>query len=168
MNLDDLKQGINSIWDTVAEGWQRVRQSAAGALIRFMPGEDANLPPKSAVDDDFYLPSHGWAMIGGDVFEDDQHLVIRLEIPGMEKEAFDLEVLEDTLIVGGEKRFEREQTDGRYRVLQCAYGSFRRVVPLPARVVPGQANATYANGVLKINLPKAAPGKPEKHTIKVT
>jgi HSP20 family molecular chaperone IbpA len=35
-------------------------------------------------------------------------------------------------------------------------------------VLPGQANATYANGVLKINLPKAAPGKPEKHTIKVT
>jgi HSP20 family protein len=86
----------------------------------------------------------------------------------MEKEAFDLEVLEDTLIVNGEKRFEREQTDGRYRVLQCAYGSFRRIVPLPARVLPGQANATYANGVLKINLPKAAPGKPEKHTIKVT
>ena len=167
MNLEDLKQGINSFWDSVAEGWQRLRQSAAGALIRFMPGETANLPPKNEVDDEFYLPSHGWAMIGGNVFEDDTRLVVRLEIPGMQKEAFDLEVLEDTLVVSGEKRFEREHTEGRYRVLQCAYGSFRRVVPLPARVLPGQASATYADGVLKIDLPKASPGRPEKHTIKV-
>ena len=167
MKLDDLREGINSFWDSVAEGWQRLRQSAAGALIRFLPGENADLPAKSEVDDDFYLPSHGWAMIGGDVFEDDKRLIVRLEIPGMQKEDFELEVLEDTLEVSGEKRFEREQTQGRYRVLQCAYGSFRRIVPLPVRVLPGQASAVYANGVLKVELPKAAPGRPEKHTIKV-
>lgn len=168
MKLDDLRQGINSFWGSVAEGWQRLRQSAAGALIRFLPGENANLPAKSEVDDDFYLPSHGWAVIGGDVFEDDKRFVVRLEIPGMQKDAFDLEVLDDALVVSGEKRFEREHSEGRYRVLQCAYGSFRRVVPLPARVVPGDASATYSEGVLKVSLPKAQPGKPEKHTIRVT
>ena len=168
MKLEDLKQGINSFWETVAEGWQRVRQSAAGALVRFMPSENANLPPKSEVDDDFYLPSQGWTMIGADLYEDEKRLIVRLEIPGMQKEAFDLEVLEDTLVVSGEKRFEREHSQGRYRVLQCAYGSFRRVVPLPVRVLPGEASATYTDGVLKIDLPKADPGKPEKHTIKVS
>jgi HSP20 family protein len=57
MVLNDVKQGFASLWDSVSEGWQRVRQSAAGALIRFTPGEHSTLPEKSAVDDDFYFPS---------------------------------------------------------------------------------------------------------------
>jgi HSP20 family protein len=167
MKLEEIKQGFTSLLDSVADGWQRLRQSAAGALVRFKPGEGANLPAKGEVDDDFYLPSHGWSMLGGDVFEDDTRLIVRLEVPGMEKEAFTVEVVGDTLVVRGEKRFERENTEGRWRVLQCAYGSFRRVVPLPAQVLADRAKAAYKNGVLKIELPKAAPGKPQTLTIKV-
>jgi HSP20 family protein len=59
-------------------------------------------------------------MLGGDVFEDDKGLVVRLEVPGMEKSDFDIEVTDQKLVVRGEKRFERETTDGRYRFLQCA------------------------------------------------
>ncbi len=168
MILNDLKQGFTSLWDTMAEGWQRLRQSAAGALIRFVPADPASLPGKGEVDDDFYLPSQGWALLGGDVFEDERRLVVRIEVPGMKKEEFKIEVLDDTLVVSGEKRFEREANEGRYRVLQCAYGSFRRAVPLPTRVLPDQAKATYVDGVLKVELPKAYPGKPESHTIRVS
>jgi HSP20 family protein len=167
MKLEEIKQGFTSLLDSVADGWQRLRQSAAGALVRFKPGEEANMPAKGEVDDDFYLPSHGWSMLGGDVFEDDTRLVVRLEVPGMEKEEFTVEVAGDALVVRGEKRFEREDTQGRWRVLQCAYGSFRRVVPLPATVLADRAKASYKNGVLKIELPKAAPGKPQTLTIKV-
>lgn len=167
MKLDDIRQGFNTLWDSVAEGWQRLRQSAAGALIRFLPGEGANLPGKAEVDDAFYLPSHGWAFLGGDVFEDERRLVVRVEIPGMKKDELRIEVEDDVLVVSGEKRFERETSEGRYRVLQCAYGAFRRVVPLPARVLADQANASYADGVLRIELPKAAPGQPQRHTIPV-
>jgi len=167
MKLEDLKQGFTSLWESVSEGWQRLRQSATGALIRFMPGEGANLPAKGEVDDEFYLPSHGWALLGGDVFEDERRLVVRVEVPGMQKDEFKIEVLDDALVVSGEKRFERETSEGRYRVLQCAYGSFRRVIPLPARVLPEQASARYADGVLKIELPKESPGKPHSHTIQV-
>jgi HSP20 family protein len=168
MRLEDLKHGFNSLWESVAEGWHRLRQSATGALIRFMPGEGSDLPRKSDVDDDFYLPSHGWALLGGDVFEDDRRLVVRVEIPGMRKDEFRIEVTDETLVVSGEKRFERESSEGRYRVLQCAYGSFRRVIPLPARVLSEQASARYADGVLRIELPKAAPGKPSGRTIQVS
>jgi HSP20 family protein len=76
-------------------------------------------------------------------------------------------VVGDALVVRGEKRFEREESEGRWRVLQCAYGSFRRVVPLPAPVLADRAKASYRNGVLKIELPKAAPGKPQTLAIKV-
>ena len=168
MRLEDLKQGFTSLWDSVAEGWQRLRQSAAGALIRFMPGEGSNLPGKAEVDDDFYLPSQGWALLGGDVFEDERRLVVRIEIPGMRKDEFKIEVLDDDLVVSGQKRFERESSEGRYRVLQCAYGSFQRVIPLPVRVIADQASARYADGVLRVELPKASPGKPQSHSIPVS
>jgi hypothetical protein len=49
-------------------GQRGMRQSAAGAATRFWPGEQANVPAKVEVDDDFYLPSHGWSMLGGDMF----------------------------------------------------------------------------------------------------
>jgi HSP20 family protein len=52
-------------------------------------------------------------------------------------------------------------------VLQCAYGSFRRVVPLPAAVRADQAKASYTDGVVRIDLPKAEPGRPKAMTIKV-
>ena len=58
-------------------------------------------------------------------------------------------------------------TEGRWRVMQCAYGSFHRVVPLPARVLADQARASYKNGVLRVELPKATPGKPRPVTIPV-
>lgn len=170
MTLQGWKQGAESLWDTVAdsvaEGWQRVRQQASGALTRFKPDE-RRLPPLSWIDDEALLPSPGWSMLGGDVFEDDKRLVVRLEVPGMEKDDLDVHVTDGALIVRGEKRFEHEQTEGRWRVLQCAYGSFNRVVPLPAEVRTDEARASYRNGVLKIELPKAVAGRPKAWSIPV-
>jgi HSP20 family protein len=52
-------------------------------------------------------------------------------------------------------------------MLQCAYGSFRRVVPLPVPVLADASKASYNAGVLKIELTKAKQGKPKVQTIKV-
>lgn len=168
MRMDEIRQGFSSLWDSVAEGWQRLRESAAGALTRFRPGEKSNLPARAEVDDEFYQPTHGWSMLGGDVFEDDKRLVVRLEVPGMSKGDFDIEVLDDMLVVRGEKRFERESTEGRYRVLQCAYGSFSRTVPLPVAVRSDRAGASFRDGVLRIELPKMEPGRPKRVLLKVS
>jgi len=108
MKLESLKEGFGTLWENMADGWRHLTQSAAGALTRFRPGEGANLPASSEVDDAFYLPTRSWAMLGGDVFEDDRHLVVRLEVPGLEKEDIDIEIRDDTLVVTGEKHFERE------------------------------------------------------------
>jgi HSP20 family protein len=161
MRLDSLKNEVASWWDSVADGWRQLTRSAAGALTRFKPGEHADLPAREEIDDVTYLPSQRWAMLGGDVFEDDSRLVVRLEIPGLDKQDLDIEVRDDALVVSGEKRFSREATEGRWRVMQCAYGSFRRVVPLPAAVRPDAASARYADGVLRVELPKAEPGTPK-------
>lgn len=167
MGIEEIKQGFSSFLDSVTEGWRHLRESASSALTGFKPGEQTNLPMRSEVDDAFYLPGVGWSMLGNDLFEDDKRVVVRLEIPGLEKSDLDLEVQDDTLIVRGEKRFEREETEGRYRLLQCAYGSFRRIVPLPAAVLTEQAKASYKNGVLRVELPKAENETPRKITVKV-
>jgi HSP20 family protein len=167
MKLESIKEGVGSFLDSVAEGWHHLRESAANALTRFKPSEGSLLPDKAAVDDPFYFPMISWSMLGGEVFEDETRVVVRLEVPGLDKTDLDIEVHEGMLIVKGEKRFERENTDGRWRVMQCAYGTFRRVVPLSSLVLAEQADATYKNGVLRIELPKAKPQKPSRHTIKV-
>ncbi len=168
MKLDDLKESFGSLWENIAEGWRHLSSSAASALTSFKPGEKTNLPAAADVDDDFFLPGRGWAMLNGEVFEDENRLVVRLEVPGMSKEDIGIEVRDDALVMSGEKRFERESSQGRWRVMQCAYGSFRRVVPLPVPVKADKARASYRNGVLRVELPKAEPGKPRKVTIKVS
>jgi HSP20 family protein len=167
MRLDDIKQGLSSLWDSMAEGWQHMRQSASTALTGFKAEDRTNLPAPSDVDDVFYMPSRSWAMLGGDLFEDDKRVVVRIEMPGLDKDNLDIEVQGNALIVRGEKHFEREDTDGRYRVLQCAYGSFRRVFPLHTEVEIDQAQATYRNGVLRVELPKSKPSEPRRFTVKV-
>lgn len=167
MKLDDVRHGFSNIWDSMAEGWHRLRDGTVGALTRFRPGEKSGLPEKGTVDDGFYWPSQSWSLLGGDLFEDERRLVVRLEIPGLDKNDFDIEIQDDVLIVSGEKRFESESTAGRYRLLQCAYGSFRRVVPLPVQVLADQAKAIYRNGVLRVELPKAEQSTPRKIAISV-
>lgn len=167
MNLAGLKHGIGSVWESVSDGWRRLRDSAASALTLFKPSERDPLPAAEAVDDAHYLPSAGWAMLAGNVFEDEKNVIVWLEIPGMEKDNFDIAVSDNLLTVSGEKRFEREGSEGRYRSFECAYGAFHRSVPLPASVDVDQAKATYRNGILKITLPKRAPARPKASRIPV-
>lgn len=167
MKLEDIKEGVSSFLDSVAGGWQHLRESAANALTRFKPSAESKLPAQNSIDDPFYWPSRNWSILGGELFEDDQRLVVRLEVPGMDKKDMSIEISGDTLILSGEKRFSDESLDGRWRIMQCAYGSFRRAVPLAVPVLADKAKATYTNGVLRVELPKANPGKPKARTIRV-
>jgi HSP20 family protein len=168
MAFEEIKHNFSSFWDSVAEGWQQLRRSASNALTGFTPSAQTNMPAHGEVDDSFFVPALRWSMLGGDVFEDDKRVVVRLEVPGVDKNDLDIEVQGDTLTVRGEKRFERENTQGRYRVLQCAYGGFTRAVPLPAKVLADKSKAEYKNGVLRIELPKAELDQPRRLNIKVS
>ena len=171
MKIENIRQGFGSLWDSMtesmSEGWDRLRQTASSALTRFQPGERTALPPREEIDDSRFRPVTGWAMLGGDVFEDAERVVVRLEAPGLAKEDFDVQVHGQTLVVRGDKRFEREATQGRWRVLQCAYGAFERRVGLPAPVMGDAARADYRQGVLRIELPKAAPAAPHSVSVRV-
>jgi HSP20 family protein len=167
MKIENLKENFDSMLDSIAEGWKHLRNSATGALTHFRPGANTSLPAREDIDDQFYLPDFGWAMLGGDLFEDERRLVVRVEIPGIPKEAIDIELTEQKLVISGEKRFERENSEGRWHMMQCAYGSFRREIPLPVSVKTEEAKATYRNGVLRVEMPKQHAGKLSGFKLKV-
>ena len=64
------------------------------------------------------------------------------------------------LSVRGEKRVDSRSARGGYSVVECAYGAFRRDVPPPVAVQADRAKASYRDGVLRIELPKAEGTRP--------
>ena len=147
---EQLKQGAGQAWQSVSEGWREFSTRASGALTRFLP----SAADKSEANDDALLPPSGWAFLAADVIDDDEKVIVRLEAPGMRREDFNVELKGDVLTVRGEKRLDRKLDRGRYRVVQCAYGSFCREVALPVSVQADKTKASYRDGVLCIELPK--------------
>ncbi|OYT99616.1 MAG: heat-shock protein Hsp20 [Burkholderiales bacterium PBB1] len=155
---EQFKQGADQAWESLAEGWRELGARASGALTRFRPAQSAtekSISPTGADERDHGPVSFGrWAFMAADVFDDDDTVIVRIEAPGLRREDFNIELHGDTLSVWGEKRSDREITRGRYSVVQCAYGSFRREVVLPAAVQADKTKAHYRDGVLRIELPK--------------
>jgi HSP20 family protein len=97
-----------------------------------------------------------------EVFERDGQFVVRAEVPGLTKDDINVEVLGGQLVISGErKREQEEKREGFYRS-ERVYGAFHRIIPLPERVNPEQAKATFANGVLEITMPQAPAPKGQR------
>jgi HSP20 family protein len=91
-----------------------------------------------------------------DVTDEGDALRIVAEMPGMTRDDVELEVVDDMLILSGDKRFESSSEEqGCYRV-ERSFGHFQRAIPLPAGVDVGRAEARFENGVLTLRVPKAA------------
>jgi len=164
---EQLKQGADQAWESLAEGWRELSARASGALTRFRPAAEPVTRPQTAADpDDGPLAFGRWAFMAADVFDDDDQVVVRIEAPGLRREDFNIELQGDTLTVWGEKRSDREVQRGHYRVMQCAYGRFRRDVALPVAVKADKTQATYRDGVLRIALPKADEARARRIAVK--
>lgn len=130
--------------------------------------------PKQGADQAWESLAEGWrelsarasGALASDVFDDDDKVVVRIEAPGLRREDFNIELRGDTLTVWGEKRFDREVSRGRYSVVQCAYGSFRRDVALPVAVKADHPRATYRDGVLRIELPRTDEARARRIVVK--
>jgi HSP20 family protein len=100
-----------------------------------------------------------------DVAESDGEVVVKVEVPGVEKEQLHLTVADDHLTVRGETRKESTEKRKNYYRQEIRSGSFQRTVPLPVEVDAAKAHAELKNGVLKIALPKSK--QPKAQEIKV-
>lgn len=122
----------------------------------------------------FPLVPTGWpeAWQGGfsprtDVTETDTHIKVTAELPGMDEKDIQVTLSGDTLTIKGEKKTEMEEKkEGAYHS-ERYYGTFRRMVPLPAEVEADKVTATFRKGVLTITLPKAKAAEAEATKIEV-
>ena len=100
-----------------------------------------------------------------DVEETNDSMVIRAELPGMNKEDIKVTVAEDTVTICGERKYENEQKNRTFHRVERAYGSFQRTVALPVSVQGDKAVASYRSGVLELVLPKAERVKAREITV---
>jgi HSP20 family protein len=91
---------------------------------------------------------------------------LTVELPGLDEKDVEVSVNDGLLTVSGEKKFETEQQDKNYRLVERGYGSFSRSIALPEGVKPDDIKATLNKGVLKVVVP--TPAKPEAKKIAVT
>lgn len=106
-----------------------------------------------------------------DVFGREGDLIVHLEVPGIDPEKdVTIQVEDDVLVIRGERSTKEEVEEKDYYRMESSFGSFERRLPIPEGVKEDDIVATYADGVLEIVLPGAAPKieEPveEKHEVK--
>ena len=102
-----------------------------------------------------------------DVSEDKDNVVIKAEMPGMNKVDVKISVQDNVLTLKGEKKQEKEEKDANYHRIERSYGSFCRSLMLPTSVETDKIKANYRDGVLNITLPKTEEVKPKEIPINV-
>ena len=101
-----------------------------------------------------------------DIYENKEQIVLEAELPGMNREDFDLSIENNVITLRGERHFEkRDETDNYHRV-ERAYGSFTRSFTLPNSVSGEGVTADYRNGVLRVTIPKREETKARRIEIK--
>jgi HSP20 family protein len=96
-----------------------------------------------------------------DIFENDNEVVVKAELPGMEAKDIEVKLENNLLVLRGERRFEKEATKENYHRIEREYGTFSRSFSLPFAVNADKVAAEYKDGILKIVLPKREEVKPK-------
>lgn len=97
-----------------------------------------------------------------DLVETDEHLVLRADLPGLERNDIDIEVKDGVLTISGERRAEHEEKGEGFHRVERAFGSFSRSLDLPKGVDPDSLQASFDQGVLEVRIPKPEERKPTR------
>ncbi|MFQ3549527.1 MAG: Hsp20/alpha crystallin family protein [Armatimonadota bacterium] len=100
-----------------------------------------------------------------DLKETEKEFILEASIPGMDKDDINIDVTRDSITISGEKRSEEEKPGEKYHIKQQSSGSFSVYYTFPGGIKPDETKATYKDGVLTVELPKAE--VQEKHKIKI-
>ncbi len=102
-----------------------------------------------------------------DIEEDDEAYHLKAEIAGIEEKDMDVSLKNGILTIKGEKKYENEKKTRNSLVCERRYGSFSRNVQLPENIKGDQIKASYKNGILSIDVPKAEKTKPQQIKIDI-
>ena len=102
-----------------------------------------------------------------DIFETEQAIVLKADLPEVKPGEVDIRVEDNMLYLRGERKMEKEVKDENYHRVERSYGSFARSFALPHTIASEKITAEYKDGVLKITLPKREESKPKQIKISV-
>jgi HSP20 family protein len=102
-----------------------------------------------------------------DVFERDNRLITKIDLPGLKKEEVKVEVADGWLTIFGERKNEVEEKKENYYRCEREFGNFYRAVPLPENVKFEDVKATFADGVLEVSVPLAVKVEPKPHSVPI-
>lgn len=102
-----------------------------------------------------------------DIYETDDAVVVKAEVPGVEKDKIGIEVKDGILTLRGERKFEKEVKEENYHRMERAYGTFVRSFSVPPSVDAERISASLKDGVLEISLPKVEKAKPRQIKVEV-
>ena len=102
-----------------------------------------------------------------DVYEDQDSIVIKADLPGMKQEDIEIEMTGDTITLQGERKFEDEARREKYVRVERQYGAFQRSFTIGIPIEADKVKAVYRNGILELTIPKAEATKPKKVQVSV-
>jgi HSP20 family protein len=100
-----------------------------------------------------------------EIYDTDDALMVRVELPGVAKEDVHVELHENTLSLRGERKPEPSIKEGQYYRQERTYGPFQRTFRLPTLVETAKVQATYRDGLLELRLPKSEAAKSKRIAI---
>ena len=100
-----------------------------------------------------------------DLVEAEDHFVLKADLPGLAEGDVNIEVQDGTLTISGERQAEHEQREKGWYRIERSFGSFNRSLTLPDGVDPDRIDASFANGVLEVRIPKPEERKPRRISI---
>jgi HSP20 family protein len=100
-----------------------------------------------------------------DIYETDDALVIKAELPSVSKDDVNVEVHQNTLTLRGQRKHEAEVKQDKYHRVERSYGTFQRSFVLPTMVDQEKVQATFKDGVLELHLPRLESAKPRRIAI---
>src|SRR5437773_7996922 len=89
-----------------------------------------------------------------DIFENDNEVVVKAELPGVNAKDIDVRLENNVLTLKGERHFEKVTKEENYHRIESEYGTFTRSFALPTAVNGDKVTAEYKDGILKVVLPK--------------
>lgn len=98
--------------------------------------------------------SDGWLRPTLDISAADHEYTVSVELPGIDENDVQLELSDDTLLIRGEKKHEKEEKERDYYRIERSYGSFRRVLSLPEDANQDGISAAFKKGILTITIPR--------------
>jgi len=100
-----------------------------------------------------------------DVYENDESIVVKAEVPGVDKKDISVDIDNGVLTVKGERKHEEEVKEDRFYRKERVYGKFQRSFRLPEGTDYDKINADFKDGILTVTVPKAEEKKPKQISI---